>query len=218
MRKNVSSMCVFFLLSANLCLAQRAAYRQVPAEVQQTNILELKNIGMMIAKGEPQEKFLAVWKQLVSRSRSMDIHWAINLVIDEAKQENNRNVDRLRAKVQKYEAIKRNLNLEISANLMILNRSAGSIQPIQENVYDIVRGNPDKFNVRKGNIINKRSELKNYITYLQGILNWVEDDARLANIDLQNALQKQQQLLAMVQNYEKLLIDTQMEIIRRIGG
>ncbi len=212
------SLCIFFLLSANICLAQRAAYRQAPAEVQQASILELKNIGMMIANGEPEGKYLAVWKQLVSRSRNMDINRAVNIVIDEAKLEANRNVDLHRSVVQKYDTIKRNINREIGVIRLILSRSTGRIQPIQENIYILERRNPAKFIVRKGNIINKRSELENYINYLQRILNEVGDDAQLANVDMQNALQKQQQLLAMVQNFAKLLFDSQMEVIRKIGG
>ena len=75
---------------------------------------------MMIGKGEPQEKYLAVWKQLVSKSKNMDIHGAINLVIDEAKQETNRNVNQRRSKAQKYDAIKGNISQEISVNRSVL--------------------------------------------------------------------------------------------------
>lgn len=43
------------------------------------------------------------------------------------------------------------------------------------------------------------------------------DDAQLANIDLQNALQKQQQTLQSMSNVSKMLHDTGMAIIRKIG-
>ena len=47
----------------------------------------------------------------------------------------------------------------------------------------------------------------------------VGDDAQLANIDLQNILQKQQQqLLQTMSNISKALYDTAMAIIRKIGG
>jgi len=48
-------------------------------------------------------------------------------------------------------------------------------------------------------------------------LNEVGDDAQLANIDLQNVLQKQQQLVYMLSNVSKLLQDTALEVIRKIG-
>jgi hypothetical protein len=59
---------------------------------------------------------------------------------------------------------------------------------------------------------------------LQGIVDqWeqklasVGDDAQLANIDLQNVLQKQQQLIQMLSNVSKMLSDTAMAVIRKIG-
>ncbi len=45
----------------------------------------------------------------------------------------------------------------------------------------------------------------------------VGDDAQLANMDLQNMLQKQQQTLQMMSNISKMLHDTAMAVIRKIG-
>lgn len=44
------------------------------------------------------------------------------------------------------------------------------------------------------------------------------DDAQLANVDLQNELQKQQQTLQMVSNLSKNAYDTALAVIRKIGG
>jgi hypothetical protein len=44
------------------------------------------------------------------------------------------------------------------------------------------------------------------------------EDAQLANLDLQNMLQKQQQTLMMMTNIGKTINDTNMATIRRIGG
>lgn len=49
-------------------------------------------------------------------------------------------------------------------------------------------------------------------------LNTVGEDAQLANVDLQNMLQKQQQTMQMMSNISKQLHDTAMAIIRKIGG
>jgi len=46
----------------------------------------------------------------------------------------------------------------------------------------------------------------------------VDDDAQLANIDMQNWLQKQQQALQMLSKMSKMLHDTAMAVIRKIGG
>jgi hypothetical protein len=49
-------------------------------------------------------------------------------------------------------------------------------------------------------------------------VNSVGDDAQLANVDLQDMLQKQQQTLQMLSNIDKELYDTAMAVIRKIGG
>jgi hypothetical protein len=45
----------------------------------------------------------------------------------------------------------------------------------------------------------------------------IGDDAQLANIDLQNMLQKQQQTIQMLSNISKVLHDTALAVIRKIG-
>ena len=49
-------------------------------------------------------------------------------------------------------------------------------------------------------------------------LNSIGDDAQLANVDMQNWLQKQQQTLQMMSNISKMFFDNAMAIIRKIGG
>ncbi len=51
---------------------------------------------------------------------------------------------------------------------------------------------------------------------LQAKLDAIGDDAQLANVDLQNALQKQQQTLQMISTISKSLNDTAMAVIRKI--
>lgn len=49
-------------------------------------------------------------------------------------------------------------------------------------------------------------------------INSVSDDAELANVDLQNVLQKQQQTLQMIANISNMLYDTELSVIRKMGG
>jgi hypothetical protein len=49
-------------------------------------------------------------------------------------------------------------------------------------------------------------------------LDAIGDDAQLANVDLQNILQKQQQTLQMMSNISKMLYDTAQAVIRKPGG
>lgn len=63
-----------------------------------------------------------------------------------------------------------------------------------------------------------KTELEAYVKNLEEKLNSVGDDAQLANVDLQNMLQKQQQTLQTMSNISKMLHDTAMAVIRKIGG
>jgi hypothetical protein len=49
-------------------------------------------------------------------------------------------------------------------------------------------------------------------------LSSIGDDSQLANVDLQNMLQKQQQALQMMSNISKMLHDTAASVIRKMGG
>ena len=72
--------------------------------------------------------------------------------------------------------------------------------------------------VATGETVNTVAELDDEITKLEDLLNSVGEDAQMANLDLQNALQKQQQLLQMMSNMSKTMHETAMSIIRKIGS
>lgn len=57
-----------------------------------------------------------------------------------------------------------------------------------------------------------------YLNELEKELQTAGDDAQLANVDLQNMMQKQQQTLQQLSNISKVLHDTAMSIVRKIGG
>ena len=60
----------------------------------------------------------------------------------------------------------------------------------------------------------RQQRLRTLAAKLQG----VGDDAQLANVDLQDVLQKQQKTMEMMSNISKMMHDTAMAIIRKIGG
>lgn len=68
------------------------------------------------------------------------------------------------------------------------------------------------------NVVSTKAELEAYIAELEEQVSTVGDDAQLANVDLQNMLQKQQQTLQMLSNISKTLYDTAMSIVRNMGG
>jgi hypothetical protein len=57
-----------------------------------------------------------------------------------------------------------------------------------------------------------------YRVRLEAALAAIDGDAQLANVDLQNMLQKQQQTLQTMSNVSKMLYDTAQAVIRKIGG
>ena len=61
-------------------------------------------------------------------------------------------------------------------------------------------------------------DIEDYIKEVEEKLKSVGDDAELANVNLQNMLQKQQQTFQMVSNISKMLYDPALSVIRRIGG
>lgn len=63
-----------------------------------------------------------------------------------------------------------------------------------------------------------RDQIDKEIAAWEEKLNGLGDDAQLANVDLQNVLQKQQQTLQMMSNISKMLHDTASNVIRKIGG
>ncbi len=73
----------------------------------------------------------------------------------------------------------------------------------------------------KGRLNNCSSGLKktfgNYIKEMQEELNTLSADAQLANMELQNILQEQQQTVQILSNVSKVLHDTAMSVIRNIG-
>ena len=66
--------------------------------------------------------------------------------------------------------------------------------------------------------VNSLRSLDQEIERWEERLRSLGDDAQLANVDLQNILQKQQQTLQMMSNISKMLYDTAMAIIRKIGA
>jgi hypothetical protein len=62
------------------------------------------------------------------------------------------------------------------------------------------------------------TQLKSLINLMESKLDSVGDDAQLANVDLQNTLQKQQQELQMISDIAKQMNDTAMCVIRHIGS
>jgi len=98
---------------------------------------------------------------------------------------------------------------------------AGGVEPFVGKQFDTMpqfdaEGRP-LINVLTGESMYSHEELVNYIKALEEKLSSVGDDSQLANLDLQNILQKQQQTLQMMSNVSKMLHDTALSVIRKVG-
>jgi hypothetical protein len=71
--------------------------------------------------------------------------------------------------------------------------------------------------VKSKSLITSSEDMGPYIKEMENKLSTIGDDAQLATIDLQNAIQRQQQLLQTMSNISKMLHDSAAAIIRKIG-
>ncbi len=76
--------------------------------------------------------------------------------------------------------------------------------------------NPPKM-IKSGKKCSSMAELDDYIKELENKMSSIGDDAQLSNVDLQTVLEKQQELIKTLSNLGKLLHDTALAIIRKIG-
>ena len=112
-------VCLSFSYSVKICSAQYYTEIKQISHLQYSNLFELKKIGMMIGKAEPQDEYLAVWKQVVSKSKDIDVNEAIKIIITEAKQQMNRNAQQMSqsaSTISDIEKILRDSAMSISSN------------------------------------------------------------------------------------------------------
>ena len=103
----------------------------------------------------------------------------------------------------------------------LLNTQSGSVWKYDE------KSNKFKIVEREDSLLTSVETAKTYIDLSEDIdslvakwedqLSELGDDTQLANIDMQNMLQKQQQTMQMMSQISKVLHDTAMAVIRKIG-
>ena len=165
---------------------------------------------------------------IVKKGGMVDINSLVQMVLREAYLENTQDLHFYAQKVRYFNEVKKAMREELTRAREILTDNAG-----REETQALVGGNFLGRNINteafsqpesivgddgSGGTITTKAELDTYITNLEETLNSVGDDAQLANVDLQNMLQKQQQTLQMMSNISKMLHDTSMAVIRKIGS
>jgi len=215
--------CSFFLLF--FCIIAQAADKvpmttgqHIKPQIRAITLADIKILGSMIARGESKETILGKWKAMLvgANDRNLDINALVQSVMREAYLQQTEDLKKYKDKVQYFNETKKKIRDEQdkvrkakitpgSAPLFKMNITAG-------------KGTPTIISSQNAGIVKTEQERQDYLRYLQAKLTAVDDDSQLANVDLQNVMQKEQQLLDMISNTGKLLIDTGMDTIRKIGG
>ena len=139
-----------------------------------------------------QQQFQAFVEGLSSQGIPMDINALIMYVLRESYLESNKDLQFYAAKVKYFNELKKAAREHLT-----------ELRKVSVSIDDC--GNEAK------------NSLDDYIKKAEENLSSHGDDAQLANIDLQNQLQKQQQIVQMMSNVSKLLHDTAMAVIRKMG-
>jgi hypothetical protein len=220
MKRTIILFCLFFF-----CIAAQAADKvpmttgvQIKPQTRAVAPADIKLLGSMIARGESKEAILGKWKAMIigANDRNLDTNTLVQLVMRESSLQQTEDLKKCKDKVQYFNEIKKKIRDELDKVLKAI-ITPGSA-PLRKMNITGGKGTPIVISIQNTSIVKTEQERQAYEQYLQDKLNAVGDDAQLANIDLQNMLQKQQQTLQMVSNIPKLLNDTAMDTIRKIGG
>jgi hypothetical protein len=179
---------------------------------------DIKMLGSMIARGESNEIILGKWKAMLvgANDQNLDINALIQSVMKEAYLQQMEDLKQYQEKVQYFNETKKKIRDE-QDKVRKAKITPGSA-PLRKMNITAGKGTPTIIFPQNAGIVETEQERQDYMRYLEDKLNAVGDDAQLANMDLQNALQQQQQLTQMISQISKLLNDTAMQTIRKIGG
>ena len=153
----------------------------------------------------------------MERRPGFDVNALVMWVLREAYMANTADLQFFADKVRFFNEAKKIIRSKANEvrNAMINEEEVERVR-VDAGTIIVVDGRPQP-KVEHGGTVSGREELEAYLEELEQDLNSVGDDAQLANVDLQNMLQKQQQTLQLMSNVSKMLHDTAMAIIRKIG-
>ncbi len=159
-----------------------------------TNQRRTINSVIKLLKGNSTSSAKRVWSSLVvsfkDSSTPIDINGLIQYVLRQSYMESNKDLQFYAAKVKHT------------------NEQKQAVRNYLESLRNMQGGISSS---------TASEDINNAIAAAEENLNSIGDDAQLANIDLQNTLQKQQQTIQMLSNISKVLHDTAMAVIRKIG-
>lgn len=174
---------------------------QLPGQLtpqEQEGLREIATLIMAKNLTGANNRWATLLAGLNQKNVPVDISELIQYVLRESYLQTSRDLQQYADKVKQINAQKERLRQEID-NLRQQLQRASALRPPQP---------PPPVSTL---------QLTNSIKQFEQKLASIGDDAQLANIDLQNMLQKQQQMLQTLSNISKQLSDSAMAVIRKIG-
>ncbi len=213
-RVSVSSVMIFLSALVWLLLAISPRGEASSAQIPKG---ELKELAAMIAAGESLDKINGAWAVLVAKYRDADFSKAIDNIIRQAKSGAEKLVKDARARVKGFEPAQKQIRSEIDRVRKIsqqMKQGKEGLRVQQKSVEKLA----GKIKLTMTSVqLTTPEAAESYIEELEKTLSSVGDDAQLANIDLQNKLQQQQQTLQTISNVSKMIHATALSILRKIG-
>jgi hypothetical protein len=210
---------LFFWITAQAAdKVPMTAREPIKPQTQAVAPADIKILGSMIARGESKEAILAKWKDMLvgANDRNLDINALVQSVMRESYLQQTEDLKIYQDRVQYLNETKKKIRDEQDK------ARKAKITPVSAPLHRMnitaEKGTPARVSIQNAGIVKTEQERLDYVRYLDSKLNSVGDDAQLANVDLQNVLQKQQQTVQQLSNISKMLSDTAMATVRKIGG
>ena len=194
-----------------------AQERTVTRLLNASQLRQLNQIASHLAEGLSTRQIQAEWEGFASQLRGsdIDVNALVQFVLHQAYQESQADLqsyaDRVRLHNEQKEAIRGELS-RLRAFKSSLERGdrRTDFRP-NMSVWRAIS------NYRPQAVIKSTDSIDALLSEWEEELQTIGDDAQLANVDMQNILLKQQQTMQMMSNISKMLHDTAMAVIRKIG-
>lgn len=192
--------------------AAAALERQLQTQLSPAQQLVLLRMRQVAAENPESPELAARWRAFADSGglAGIDVNALVQWVLATAYAEQLEDLRFYAEKVKAINAQKQALRDELE-RIRVHNCRGNDCPPFQTNARALTTSFGSAFLTREADIAAYHAEL-------EGQLQTIGDDAQLAQLDLQQAMQRQQQTLQTLSNVSKLLHDTAMAIIRKIGG
>jgi len=190
-------------------------------ELSPEDTAALKEIVQQI-KASKQQQAKERWKQLVQKTvdrggDAQEVQSLIKAVLRDASADTRQDLAGHEGKSAHFRQLQKELRQHLAELRSIAQELDASSRVTVETVGKVSPYRPG----RKPYIIWKRQtfnadELRDQIEVIEAMLKKVDGQARMADIDLENTLQKQQQQTQAMANTMKMLHDTAQSVIRKI--